>query len=448
MNSIDYFAVSSAVSPVVIVGAGFGGIQAARSLARQGISVLLIDRQPYHLFTPFLHQVAMAELEPDQVGIPIRQMLRPHRATAFAQRASRSFPQVQFLQTEVKAIRWDKRMLDTAAGLVPFEFLVLAAGSSTQAEKVPGAAQYTLPLKTLPQAIDLRDRILASVEQATQELDPIRQQEWLTFAVIGGGSTGVEVAGSLAEWIRESLSKNYSMLDQSQFRVVLLHSGDRLLETMAPHLSRYTERELKRLGVEIWLQSAVTEVEAGRVTVKTGDQINSIAAQTIVWAGGIRVSVPESWQLPVTESGRVAVSSSLNLLESPQVYAIGDLAEVMWDDRPLPMLAPTAVAQGETVAQNILRQMRGQVPLPYRHIDRGTMTILSRLRAVVQRGEFTMTGFPAWLLWLGFHWGILPGVRQRIIVLIHWLFNHLRRDRIPVAVVRASGGRQKANVAE
>ncbi|MBD1851561.1 NAD(P)/FAD-dependent oxidoreductase [Leptolyngbya sp. FACHB-711] len=430
-------------NPVVIVGAGFGGIQAARTLARQGVSVLLIDRQPYHLFTPFLHQVAMAELEPDQVGIPIRRLLR-------------SSPKVQFLQADVQAIRWDKQRLETSAGQVSFEYLVLATGSFTHAE-VPGAAQHTLPLKTLPQAIELRNHILSRVEQAVNEPDPAHQQRLLTFAVIGGGSTGVEVAGSLAEWIQEGLSKDYSMLDRSplkgkgfasQFRLMVLHSGDRLLETMAPRLSRYTERQLKRLGVEVWLHSRVTQVKAGRITVQTGnlqtddlqtgDHVNLIEAETIVWAGGIQVKVPELWRLPTAPSGRAATLASLNLPEHPKVYAIGDLAEVGWNDQALPMLAPTADAQGKAVAQNILRQMQGQPPLPYRHNDRGTMAILSRFRAVVQRGKFTMTGFPAWLLWLGFHWFILPGMRQRILVLIHWMSNHLRHDRIPAAVLRSS----------
>lgn len=408
---------------VVIVGAGFGGIQAARTLSQQGAAVMLIDRQPYHLFTPMLHQVAMAELEPDQVGISIRRMLR-------------SSPLVQFLQAEVQAIRWDSQLLETTAGLVSFEFLVLAAGSSTHETTVPGAAQHTLPLRTLPQAIELRNQIVSCIEQAVQE--PDRSERLLTFAIIGGGSTGVEVVGSLAEWIGEGVRKDYPMLNQSQFRLVLLHSGDRLIDAMAPHLSRYTERQLKRLGVEVWLQSQVTQVEAGRVIVQTGNHDNSIEAETIVWAGGIRVNVPESWQLPTATSGRVAVLPSLNLPARPQVYAIGDAAEVMWRGQPLPMLAPTAIAQGEAAAQNILRQMRGQAPLPYQHSDRGMMVILSRFRAVVQRGKFTMTGFPAWLLWLGFHWLVLPGFRPRLLVLIHWLSNHLCCDRIPATVFRSS----------
>jgi NADH dehydrogenase len=407
---------------VVIVGAGFGGLQAAQILGKREADVVLVDRQPYHLFTPLLHQVATAELEPSQIAFPIRRLLR-------------STPQAQFCLAEVTGINWGEQVLITDQTQIPFDFLILATGSSPHLSSVSGAAQHTLSLKTLPQAIKLRNHVLHCFEQAMLTADPVERQSWLTFIIIGGGTTGVELAGSWAEWIQESLTKDYPQIHPTETRLVLLHSSDRLVNCLAPPLSRYTQAQLQRLGVEVWLQSPVVQITADTVHLKSGDRF---VAKTIVWAAGMQVAVPDHWKLPVNHEGRVNVTSCLNLSDLPQVYVIGDLANVQQNGMTLPMLAPVAVAQGETAAHNILRQLRGQAALPYQHVDRGQMAILSRHRAVVQRGKFTMTGFPAWLLWLGFHWLLLPSIKQRLITLVHWLGNYVQRDRVACSVLSSS----------
>lgn len=400
----------------VIVGSGFGGLQAARTLAGSAVEVVLVDRNNHHTFSPLLHQVATAELEPEQVAFPIRTGLR-------------GWSNVHFCMAEVKGINPEQQLLDVGHSLISYDFLLLAVGSTTRLTTMPGAELYAFPLKSLTQAVRLRNQILTCFEQAIHEPDLSRQRQLLTFVVIGGGATGVEMAGSLVDLVQAAFTKDYAALAPQSVRIVLLHSGEYLLNHLPKSLSHYAHARLHQRGVEIHLQSRVTQVTSDAVYLKTGF---SIPTATVIWAAGVQGVVPQhGWGLPTIGNGRVAVLSDLSVPGYSNLYAIGDLAHLVQDKRPLPMLAPVAIAQGKVAAQNILRQLRGQRPLRFRYRHHGSMAVLGRYAAVAQIGQLTLTGFPAWLLWLGVHWAVLKGIRQRLFTGLNWLWTYVRRD--PVA---------------
>lgn len=399
---------------VVIVGAGFSGIEAARTLAHSPVEVLLLDRNNYHAFSPLFHQVATAELEPEQIAYPVRGILR-------------KLPNVQFAIAEVKQINLTSQVIEIDQALISYDFLILGPGSTSQFFGVTGAAEYAFPLKTLSQAVLLRNHILDCFEKAVHAPNAEQRQQLLTFTIVGGGPTGVEFAGALAELVYRSLAKDYPTLDFNQVRLFLFQGADSLLPSLPKRLQTYTHRRLNKLGVEVYLQTKVSQVTQEAVYLADGRIIDT---KTVVWATGVQGNpLATTRELPTEPNGKVTVSSTLQVPGYPNTCVIGDLAALQDEGSSLPMLAPVAIQQGRSVARNITRQIKGQHPLPFRYHHKGTMAIVGRHHAVAHLGKFTFTGFLAWLLWLGVHLVAVVGVRNRLLILISWIWTYLFRDR-------------------
>jgi NADH dehydrogenase len=405
---------------VVVVGSGFGGLKATQALARAQISVLLIDRNNYHTFIPLLYQVAVGELQPEQIAYPVRGILQ-------------RLPFANFLMAEVTQIDFANRVVVTDGLTIPYDFLVLSTGSKSQFLGVPGADKYALPMKTLQEAVYLRNHILSCFEQAVREVDPQLRQLFLTFVIVGGGPTGVELAGALVELIHGQLIKDFPTLEMEQVQVILVQSSDRLLADLPLRLSDYTYKQLQqRSGVKVYLQAKVAKVTSNAVHLENGAVIFS---KTIIWTAGVQATSPTpTAELFPAAKGQVAVLPTLQLPHYPQVYVVGDSAYLEQDGEPLPLVAPVALQQGTLAAQNILRQIKGKEPKPFRYVDKGKAAIIKRNVGVAQTGKLSFTGFPAWLLWLGIHLYYLPGGRNRLIVLLDWLRDYFFGDR-PIRLI-------------
>lgn len=398
---------------VVIVGAGFAGVEAARTLASAQVEVTLIDRHNYHTFSPLLHQVATGELSPEQVAWPLR--------TEF-----RRWPNVQFRMAEVKGINHERKHLDIGQSSIPYDFLILSLGSTARLENVPGGVAHAFPLKSLPQALRLRSHILRCFEQAAYERNPWRQQQLLTFVVVGGGDTGVEVAGALSELFQVIVSGSYPTVPLSSVRIVLVHSRDRLLSHLPKSLSRYALAQLAKRGIEVQFQTRVTEVTPQAVLLEGKTPIST---HTVIWAAGVQGGISKDLlKIPLTRQRRISVFPDLTVPNHPSISVVGDLAELSQSGRVLPMVAPVAASQGRTAAKNILRQLRGQQGLPYSYHHRGSMAILGRHAAVAQIGRLSITGFPAWVLWLGVHLAVLRGMRNKVLTVLNWFWTYYRRN--------------------
>lgn len=399
---------------VVIVGAGFGGLWAARTLARSRAEVWLIDRSNYHTFLPLLYQVAAAEVEPEEIAYPVRRILRQWR-------------NVHFVMSDVRRIDLGARQVETANGNIPYDFLVLATGSTAHFFDVPGAAEHAFALKTLEQGIALRNHIVAQFEKAERATDAEPRQRALTFMIVGGGATGVEFAGAVAELVRGPLVKDYPHLGPHASRVVLIESMDTLLPGLPDALRVYASSRLRQMGVDVRLGATVRAITDEVVYLKDGQVIPT---ETVVWTAGVRGDPNAlAWGLPTARNGRVNVMPTLQLFDHPEIYIVGDLAGVEENGKPLPMVAPVAIQEGVAVARNIARQIEGKRAQPFRYHDRGTMVTLGRNAAVAQVWNRSFTGFPAWLLWLGVHLLNLIGFRNRLFVLINWAFDYISADR-------------------
>ena len=400
---------------VVIVGAGFGGLQAARKLRSSPVDVTLIDRHNYHVFVPLLYQVATAGLEPEEVAQPVRRILRGAANT-------------RFVLADVNAIDLDARKVATSAGTIEYDYLVFAPGSAPNYFGLESVAQTAAVLRDLDDSEALRDRILRAFESASAEPDRQRQQELMTVVIVGGGPTGVELAGALAELKRHVLPRDYPTLDLSLAQVVLVEATDHLLPGMPVRLQAKAKAKLQDLGVDVRTQSIVAGADSSGVTLRSGEKI---VAATVVWVAGLRaVALAESLPTPRDDASRLIVRDTLQLPGHSDAYAIGDVAHVGTSEtKPHPMLAPVAIQQGTLAAKNILRQVAGKQPAPFTYKDRGTMATIGRQAAVADVYGLQVNGFIAWLLWLGLHLVWLIGFRNRTLVLVNWAWNYLTYDR-------------------
>jgi NADH:quinone reductase (non-electrogenic) len=399
---------------VAIVGAGFGGLSAARALAHSPVDTLVIDRNNYHTFHALLYQVAAAELEPEEISYPVRTILR-------------GIPNASFLMGQVERIDLDGKTLDVAGHPIRYDYLILAAGSMTRFFGVDGAAENAFELKTLDNAIALRNHILCCLEQAGSEADAEVRRRLLTFAIIGGGPTGVEFSGALTELMRGPIMKDFPALSLSDVRVVVLQAVDSVLPDFPSRLRNYALQRLHRMGIEVLLSAVATRVTPEGVHLKDGSFIPS---QTVVWTAGVRgEALAETLGLPVAGDGRVQVSPSLQVPGHPEVYAIGDLARVDRDGHPLPFTAPPAIQEGTAAALNIKRQLENSNPLPFEYRDKGSLATIGRFAAVAHIGRREFRGFGAWILWLGVHIFNLIGFRNRILVMVDWAWDFLLYER-------------------
>ncbi|NEO19238.1 MULTISPECIES: NAD(P)/FAD-dependent oxidoreductase [unclassified Moorena] len=400
---------------IVIIGAGFAGLRAVKNLARVNAEVLLIDRNNYHTFVPLLYQVATGFIPPEAVAYPLRKFLR------YA-------PNTSFFQAEVLEIDFNAKLVKTDQKNINYDYLIIATGSQTKFLGVDGAPKYTYPLQTLDDAVALRDRILSNCEQAISSTDEERRKQLLTFTIVGGGATGVELAGALIELITDTLAKDYRELDLKEVKVILIHSGNRLLADFPDHLGDYTEQALCRRGVQIHFNTRVSSVMPGAIELEEGSIIET---GTIIWAVGVKANLPvESDKLATARKDQVCVRSTLQLLEHPEVYAVGDVAYVKQDDKPLLGIAPEALQQGTAVASNLKRQFGGLSLKPFNYFNKGTAAIIARNAGVAYLfGRISLKGWLAWLLWLGIHLYYLPGLSNRLTVLGSWIRDYLTGER-------------------
>jgi len=399
---------------VVIIGAGFGGLWAARILARGNVDVLVIDRNNYHTFLALLYQVAAAELEAEDIAYPIRSIFW-------------KLPNVDFTLAHARRIALQNRIIETDGESISYDYLIFATGSITSSFGLPGVAENAYCLKTLEEAVALKNHIICCFEAAAREEEEAKRKSLLTFVIVGGGATGVEYAGALSELIHGPLVKDYRTVDFQSVRIILLEAANELVANMPQSVRAYTLAKLQKMGVDVRLGAKVREVTPDTVILSNQD---NILTRTVVWTAGVKGEPLAELSGVVTgRDGRVPVQDTLQVPEHPEIYVIGDLASIKDDNRVLPMVAQVAIQSGITAAQNILRQIVGQTPQSFRYHDRGSMITIGRKSAGVAIGKKTYTGFFAWLIWLVIHLFNLIGFRNRMMVLINWAWDYLLYER-------------------
>lgn len=399
---------------VVIIGAGFGGLWAARSLAHAPVDVLLIDKNDYHTFLALLYQVAAAELEAEDIAYPVRSILW-------------KFPNIDFLLAHTHRIDLTNREIETDGGTITYNYLILATGSISHSFGIPGVEDYAYGLKSLEEAVTLKNHIICCFEAAAHEADETRRRSLLTFVIVGGGATGVEYAGALSELIHGSLTQDYRSVDFSTVRIILLEALDRLVANMPERVRRYTLRRLQKMGVQVRLGAKVQEVLPEAVLLSGPE---TIATRTLVWTAGVRGEPTAAIsEMPTQRDGRVPVLPTLQVPGWPEVYVVGDTAAIRETDHTLPMVAQVAIQSAIAAASNIHRQVTGEAPQPFHYRDRGAMITIGRNAAGAAIGSRTYTGFFAWLLWLVIHLFNLIGFRNRVMVLINWAWDYLLYER-------------------
>jgi NADH dehydrogenase len=409
---------------VVIVGGGFGGLACARALDGSAADVLLLDRHNYHLFTPLLYQVATALLDPSDIAYPLRRAFRRSR-------------NVRFRQELVSDVDFERRIVRTADGdEVGYDSLVLATGSANNYFGNAPLAEHTIGMKTLPEAMRLRNHVLSCLERAAQTPSREDRTAWLTFVVVGGGPTGVEYAGALAELLQIVLGADYPELDRSEAKIILVEGLDRLLAAFHPKLGRYAASTLSERGIEVRTGTLVEKADEASVVLSSGDAIES---RTVVWSAGVRSMDPLDREAPRSRTKRLDADPRLRLRDHDDVYVIGDAASVQAEEGELPMLSPPAMQEGRYVAKAIRARMAGQPgsPHPFRYVDKGTMATIGRHAAVADVHGIRVRGFIGWLAWLFVHVYYLIGFRNRLVVLASWGWNYLLRDR-PIRLIARS----------
>ena len=411
---------------VVIAGAGFGGLTCARRLERVEVDVLLVDRYNYHLFTPLLYQVASAVLDPGEIARPVRELIRP-------------LDNVDFRQAEITGADLEKRLLLTDRGPVPYDYLVLATGSQSDYFGNKSLARHAFGLNDLPQGLALRNRVLAQFEASRWATDSEQRRVMLTFAVVGGGPTGVELAGALSELIRLVLRKDYRDLDLGEVRVLLVEASDSLLAAFKTPLRDAARRSLEKKGVEVILGARVEEVTDASLRLAGG---KDVAAGTVVWTAGVRASdIGTALGTKLGRQSRIEVDPTLQVSGHPMVFVIGDLAGPVDGGVPLPMLIPVAMQQGRHVATTIARLVQNGGATAFRYKDPGIMATIGRNSAVAQLGRVQLSGFLGWLMWLAVHLVNVISFRSRIVVLVNWAWDYVFYDRPIRLIVRAGDDR-------
>ncbi len=401
-------------SQVVIVGGGFGGLYAAKALRRASVRVTIVDRTNHHVFQPLLYQVATAGLSAIDIGEPIRRILRRQgNATV--------------LLADVARIDTDGRRVHLTSGSVlEYDYLIVAAGATHSYFGHDDWAQHAPGLNTIEDALEIRRRILLAFERAELADDPAERTRLLTFAILGAGPTGAELAGAIAELARHALKADFRRISPGDAQIVLVEGADRVLLSYPKSLSAKAQRQLERLGVEVRTGEMVTGIDDRGVDTSQG----RIDAATVLWAAGVTASpLGASLDVPLDPSGRVLVKPDLTLPGHPEVSVIGDLAAVTQDGASVPGVAPAAMQMGRHAARTIERALDGLTPKPFRYIDRGSMATLGRSSAIATIRGLRLSGFPAWAAWLLVHIVFLIGFRNRIVVLFEWAKAYLTYGR-------------------
>ena len=394
---------------IVILGGGFGGLYAAKALKKAPAQVTIVDRRNFHLFQPLLYQVATAALNPSDIAYPIRAVVARQKNT-------------NVILAEATAVDVAGKIVKLLDSEIAYDYLIIATGATHSYFKHPEWERAAPGLKTIEDALEIRRRVLLAFEAAERETDPDRQKAWLTFVIVGGGPTGVELAGALSEIARQTMIRDFRRINPSSARVILVEGNERVLPVYPPDLSKKAEKQLRDLGVEVITNAMVTAIDDA--SVRVGE--TTIAARTVLWAAGVQASpLSRTLGAPLDRAGRVMVSEDLSLPGYPEVFVIGDLASV----DAVPGVAPAAIQEGQHAARNIVRLIRGEKTRPFHYWDKGSLATIGRAAGVADFGRLRMSGFPAWFAWLAVHVFFLIGFRNRILVILQWAWAYLTYQR-------------------
>ena len=418
---------------VVIVGGGFGGLHAARGLRRVDVDVTLIDRRNFHLFQPLLYQVATGGLSPANIAAPIRTILRRQKNVSVALGTVVSIdPIARTVEAHSAEPGEDELQIET----LPFDWLIVAAGATHSYFGHDEWEQLAPGLKTIEDATAIRARVFSAFEAAEQEPDPQRRNELMTFVIVGGGPTGVELAGAIAELARKTLKHDFRNINPPDAKIILVDGQDRMLSNFTPKLSHKAEASLRRLGIELKARTTVTAIHEQAVDIATGGVNSTVRTRTVLWAAGV-AAVPLGRTLAAAtgveadRAGRVPVQEDLSIAGHPNIFVIGDLASFLHQTgKPLPGVAPVAIQQGKYVGRLIANQVRGRLkPSPFVYRDRGSLATIGRSAAVADLGKLEFSGFFAWLLWLFIHIMSIAQFQNRVLVFFQWAWNYLTFNR-------------------
>jgi NADH dehydrogenase len=418
---------------VVIVGGGFGGLYCAQALGKAPVQLTLIDRRNFHLFQPLLYQVATGALSPANIASPLRAILRRQDNT-------------RVLLGEVSGFDLDARQVLLADGSrIPYDSLVVAAGARHHYFGHPEWEALAPGLKTVEDATNIRGRILSAFEAAERTEDPAARAALMTFVVVGGGPTGVELAGAVGEIAHHTLRRNFRSIRPGNSRILLVEGLDRVLTSYPPKLSRKATRSLEKLGVTVRTHTLVTDVRPDRVTLRSGDATEEVRTHTVLWAAGVDASplakaLAQATGAELDKAGRVTVRHDLTLPGRPEVFVLGDMANYPHQTgKPLPGVAQVAMQQGRYVADLIGHRLRNEPPVPFRYNDRGSMATIGRASAVADLGWLRLSGLTAWLVWLFVHITFLIRFENRFLVVFQWAWNYFTRGRSARLITGRSG---------
>jgi NADH:ubiquinone reductase (H+-translocating) len=407
---------------VVIIGGGFGGLYAAKALRGAPVRVTLVDRRNFHLFQPLLYQVATGGLSAGDISYPLRSIFQ-------------HAPHFSVIMAEVTDIDVAQRTILLRDGRLRYDTLIVAPGSTHQYFGHDDWATYAPALKTLEDALEIRRRIFMAFEAAEREPDPEKRRALMTFVIIGGGPTGVELAGTLGELAHGTLKDDFRAIDPAQAQILLLEGAERILATFPPDLSARAVADLRRLGVTVRTRTRVTDVRDNAVTTRSGDSTETIQTSTILWTAGVKSSplgeaLAKSADVALDRTGRVKVAPDLTIPGHPDIFVIGDLAHVTQQDgTPLPGLASVAIQEGRYVGKAIRQRLQGKIPLAFHHRNKGNLAIIGRNAGLADLGRWHLHGFVAWLAWLFVHIYYLIGFDNKLLVLLQWGWNYVTRKR-------------------
>lgn len=425
---------------VVIVGGGFGGLYAAKTLGCSPVKVTLIDKRNFHLFQPLLYQVATGSLSPGDIASPLRSVLRDNKNT-------------QVLMAEVVDLNPQKNQVILNNGELNYDTLIVATGVSHHYFGNEQWATLAPGLKTIEDALEMRRRIFSAFEAAEKETDPEKRKAFLTFVVVGGGPTGVELAGALAEIAYRTLKEEFRSIDTSETQILLLEGMDRILPPFPPELSADAQKGLEHLGVTVRTKTLVTNINNQVVTLKSGAQIEQIQAQTILWAAGVKAStmgeaIARTTQVQLDRVGRVMVEPNLTVSNYPNIFVIGDLANFSHQgDKPLPGVAPVAQQQGIYVAKLIQKRLKNQTLPPFHYIDYGSLAVIGRNQAVVNLNFLKFSGLMAWLAWVFVHVFFLIEFDNKLLVIIQWAWSYFTSQGGARLITNEEGSSEENNIA-
>lgn len=408
---------------LLIVGGGFGGIELTKKLQHQPVQVIMIDRHNYHTFQPLLYQVATGGLEPDSIAFPLRKIFKGH-------------PNFSFRMAEAEIVIPEKNVLQTSIGNIPYDYLVLATGSDTNFFGQAEIEHFAMPMKTIPEALNLRSMILQNLEEALLEEDEERKVALLNFVVVGGGPTGVELAGALAELKRHVLPKDYPELQLDQVQIYLIEGSPKILGMMSEQAALKSKKFLEEMGVKVLCNQRVMQYNGEQLSLSNHAALPS---KNVLWSAGVKGEVLKG--IPnevITRGNRILVDSFNRIQGSSNLFAIGDVAAMTSEDYPNghPGVAPVAIQQGRQLAENLIRIIQKKTPKPFRYCDKGAMATVGRNKAVVDMGKIRFQGIFAWFVWMFVHLMTLVGFRNKVVVLVNWVWSYFSYDRGTRLIIR------------